>query len=187
MDYFCDVTLKPDPDFVPAVLLNALFSKLHRALALQPNLSVGVSFPQYSLKPMTLGSKLRLHGTRSDLDSLFQQDWLTGMKDYIDCSEVAAIPQQHQHIRVRRVQAKSNPERLARRYAKRHGIDLDDARQKYQRMKPVKLHFPFLSLNSQSTGQRFTLFINQENILQYALPGEFNRYGLSQDATVPWF
>lgn len=187
MDYFCDVTLRPDPDFVPAVLLNALFGKLHRVLAKQSGLSIGVSFPQYSIRPLGLGGVLRLHGSRSDLDKFFQQNWLTGMYDHVDCAEVAAIPEQHQHVRVKRVQAKSNPERLVRRYASRNGVDIAEAREKYLKMEPERLRLPFLTLNSKSTAQRFTLFIEQREVLASAVAGEFNSYGLSQKATVPWF
>lgn len=187
MNYYCDIHLRPDPDFVSAILLNALFSKLHRFLTEHPALSIGVSFPGYSIKSLTLGSQMRLHGNKADISALQNATWLTGMQDHVDCTAVTPVPASSQHMQVRRVQAKSSPERLARRYAKRHKVSETDALRIYQAVRPEKLRLPFLTLNSDSTGQRFILFIEQSAPQPDAVSGSFNRYGLSQTATVPWF
>ena len=49
------------------------------------------------------------------------------------------------------------------------------------------LTLPYVELMSRTTGQRFRLFI--EHLPPQAEPtlGEFGAYGLSSDATVPWF
>lgn len=187
MDYYLDIGLLPDPDFVPSMLMNALFSKLHRALVEHPQLTVAVSFPQYSLSPLGLGSCLRLHGSQQDLESLQNTNWLTGMRDHVSCKAVLPVPAHTEHVFVQRVQAKSNVERLVRRSAKRKGIDEAEARNNYQAAKPEKLRLPFITLNSQSSGQRFSLFIKQSKSQEVAQKGAFNRYGLSQTATLPWF
>lgn len=187
MDYYLDIGLLPDPDFVPSMLMNALFSKLHRALVEHPQLSVAVSFPQYSLTPLGLGDCLRLHGNQQDLESLQSSSWLTGMRDHVSCKAVLPVPAQTEYVFVQRVQAKSNVERLIRRSAKRKGIDEAEARNKYHAAKPEKLRLPFITLNSQSSGQRFALFIKQSKPQETAQTGGFNRYGLSQTATLPWF
>ena len=187
MDYYLDIGLLPDPDFVPSMLMNALFSKLHRALVEHPELTVAVSFPQYSLAPRELGSCLRLHGNQQDLESLQSTQWLTGMRDHVSCKAVLPVPADTEYVFVQRVQAKSNVERLVRRSAKRKGIDEAEARINYQTAKPEKLRLPFITLNSQSSGQRFALFIKQSKPQQTAQTGAFNRYGLSQTATLPWF
>lgn len=187
MDYYLDIRLLPDPDFVPSMLMNALFSKLHGALVEHTELEVGVSFPEYSLAPLGLGSCLRLHGAKSDLASLQTTAWLTGMLDHVSCSDLQPVPNNAKHVAVRRVQAKSNVERLIRRSIKRKGVSEVEARQLYLAAKPEKLRLPFLTLNSQSSGQRFSLFVEQSKLRQEAQAGEFNRYGLSQTATIPWF
>ena len=186
MDYYLDIKLQPDPDFVPSMLMNALFSKLHRALVENTQLTIGVSFPEYSLSPLGLGGCLRLHGKQQDLESLLSTSWLTGMLDHVVFETVLAVPSNTSYITVKRVQAKSNLERLIRRSAKRKGISEEEARKAYQAAKPEKLRLPFLTLNSQSSGERFSLFIKQEK-QEKPQSGEFNRYGLSQTATIPWF
>lgn len=186
MDYYLDIHLQPDPDFVPSMLMNALFSKLHRALVENTQLAIAVSFPEYSLSPLGLGGCLRLHGKQQDLESLKNTRWLTGMLDHVVCETVQAAPSSAGYISVQRVQAKSNVERLVRRSVKRKGISEEEARKAYQAAKPEKLRLPFLTLNSQSNGERFSLFIKQEKQEKPQI-GEFNRYGLSQTATIPWF
>lgn len=187
MNHYIDIHLQPDPDFVPSMLMNALFSKLHRALVDNPTLAIAVSFPEYSLSPLGLGNHLRLHGQQQSLANLQNTQWLAGMRDHVAYKDVQAVPNNAQHIFVRRVQAKSNTERLARRYAKRKGISESEARIHYQAMQPEKLRLPFITLNSQSSGQRFSLFIQQSKPQENPQAGEFNRYGLSQTATIPWF
>jgi len=49
------------------------------------------------------------------------------------------------------------------------------------------LDLPYVQLRSQSTGQHFLLFIDQGDNLPEPRPGGFNRYGLSQGGSVPWF
>ena len=186
MDYYLEIQLQPDPDFVPAMLMNALFSKLHRALVESPKLAVAVSFPEYSLSPLGLGSCLRLHGNQQDLDSLQSTAWLTGMSDHVTYKKLQAVPSDAKHIVVRRVQVKSNVGRLVRRYAKHKNISEEEARSHYQKAEPKKLRLPFITLNSRSSGQRFLLFIKQSQ-QKISSRGEFNRYGLSQTATIPWF
>lgn len=187
MNYYLDIQLQPDPDFVPAMLMNALFSKLHRALVESPKLAAAVSFPEYSLRPLGLGSCLRLHGNQQDLDSLQSTAWLTGMRDHVTCKALQLVPSNVEHILVQRVQAKSNIERLVRRHAKRKNISEEQARSHYQAVEPEKLRLPFITLNSQSSGQKFSLFIKQSQPQESAQAGEFNRYGLSPTATIPWF
>lgn len=187
MDYYLDIKLLPDPDFVPSMLMNALFSKLHRALVEHSELNVAVSFPEYSLAPLGLGGCLRLHGKQDELAGLQNTNWLTGMRDHVVGGDVQHVPSNAEHIAVRRVQAKSNVERLIRRSAKRKGISEEEARKAYQTAQPEKLRLPFVTLNSQSSGQRFYLFIEQSKPQQESKAGEFNRYGISQTGTVPWF
>lgn len=187
MDYYFDIKLLSDSDFLPSLLMNALFGKLHRALVESPKLTIAVSFPEYSLAPLGLGGCLRVHGSQGDLDRLNNTPWLAGVRDHVICMAIKPVPAHPEYVCVQRVQVKSNVERLVRRCAKRNGIDEAQARCRYQTAQPEKLHLPFVTLNSQSSGQKFSLFIKQGKPQLTPSAGEFNRYGLSRTATIPWF
>lgn len=186
MNYYLDIQLLPDPEFASSILMNAVYGKLHRYLAEHKTAQIGVSFPKYSLKPRSLGQSLRLHGSQTDLQALVNSGWLGSMQSYSQVHSVQSIPSTTTFCQVRRVQAKSNIERLARRYAKRHSVSLEQALEQYAKADVSLLELPFINLNSQSTGQRFSLFIQQAKQAQPA-QGQFNAYGLSSTANLPWF
>jgi len=165
----------------------ALYAKLHRALAAQNSTGIGVSFPGVDLKAMHLGRRLRLHGNMASLSALVKSDWLVGMRDHVSLALPARVPEEARHCAVRRVQIKSNPERLRRRLMRRHDIDLQEARQRIPDSTTRLVNLPFVQLRSASTGQPFKLFIEHHPPQSNAVLGEFNTYGLSQLATVPWF
>lgn len=186
MTYYLDIRLRPDPEFAVSQLLNALFSKLHRALVQLESDDIGVSFPDVKAK-RPLGECLRLHGSAERLDKLMALNWLQGMRDHVQVGELLAAPDDCQHRVVRRVQAQSSPERLRRRYSKRHNISAEDAANCFPDSVAEYLDLPFLSLRSQSTGQGFRLFIEHADLLDKPQQGKFSCYGLSSTATVPWF
>lgn len=188
MDSYIDIRLLPDPEFAQNQLMSALFAKLHRALAQRQTHDIGVSFPQTQDKPPTLGDRLRLHGTMQALEALMAFDWLSGMRDHTTVAGLQLVPVDAQHRVVRRVQSKSSPERLRRRLAKRHDLSEEQARERIPDTTEGRLlNLPFVSLRSQSTGQNFRLFVEHGELLEKPLAGTFTTYGLSNDATVPWF
>jgi CRISPR-associated endonuclease Csy4 len=185
MDAYLDIALLPGPEFAPTLLMNALFAKLHRALVARGAGDIGVSFPEAG--PMALGGRLRLHGRGGALAELMAADWLAGMRDHIRLGGVGPVPGDVRHRVVRRVQAKSNPERLRRRLVARKGIDAEAARRAIPDGAAERLSLPYLELSSQSTGQRFRLFVEHLPVQDQAVDGTFSAYGLSPSATVPWF
>lgn len=187
MDHYVDLGLRSDPEFSSHVLMGALFSKLHRALVSMEADDIGVSFPGYALKPRTLGETLRVHGTADRLRQLLELDWLVGMQDYVAVGSVSMVPADAQHRVVRRVQPKTNVDRLRRRHARRHKVALAVAEERIPAsvIKPVAL--PFATIRSLSTGQTFSLFIELGELQREEVSGTFSRYGLATDATVPWF
>ena len=188
MDYYQEIKILPDPEFPTAILMNALFSKLHRALAHLDSRDIGVSFPKVNKDKPTLGSILRLHGSAFALQCLQEKKWLIGMRDHTDVQEIAPVPSNSQHCQVKRVQTKSNAERLRRRYCKRHqGVTEQDAEALIPDSVEKRLALPYLHLKSQSNGQSFRLFMAHQTPQPQAVVGEFNSYGLSSTATVPWF
>jgi len=187
MTHYLDIHLLPDPEFAPPMLLGALLTKLHRALVQQAANDVAISLPGYDLAAGHLGNTLRLLAPAGPLDKLMAQNWLQGMQDHVSQTALQAVPQTGQHITLRRVQAKSNPERLRRRQMKRHGLTEAQARERIPDSAAELLRLPYVALRSASTGQAFRLYLRQSAVLNQAQPGEFNSYGLSSTGTVPWF
>jgi CRISPR-associated endonuclease Csy4 len=187
MDHYLEIRLLPDPEFAPTVLMNALFAKLHRALASLASGRIGICFPDAQSKPPTLGNRLRLHGSKSELQALLALNWLTGMRDHIRTQGPTPVPSATQHRTVRRVQAKSNPERLRRRLMKRKGIDADSARQVIPDNAAERLQLPFVTVKSNSNGQQYRLFIDHRPPVDTPVAGQFSHYGLSPSTTIPWF
>lgn len=185
MDHYLDIALLPDPEFPAPILMSALFAKLHRILVQLSSTDIGVSFPVIS--PSHLGNVMRLHGGKQALDNLMAQSWLTGMRDHSELSGIHTVPEITTRCRVQRVQAKSNAERLRRRYQKRHsGETQETLAQRIPDGIEQRLSLPYVRLKSLSTGQDFPLFIHQHSVNE-SQAGTFNAYGFSQTATLPWF
>ncbi len=188
--HYIDITLLPDPDFSTAHLLGALMAKLHRTLAQGQRTDIGASFPLHVGKPLTrrtLGTKLRLHGTPEALQRLMDQDWLKGMRDHTQVAELRPVPADAQHRTVRRRQFKTSAERLRRRRMQRKGETAEQAASAIPDSMERDPDLPFVQLRSNSTGHLFCLFVEHGPLRPQAIPGEFNSYGLGQEATVPWF
>ena len=62
MDHYIEITLIPDAEMRENVLMNKVYTKLHKRLFDLQSKDIGVSFPQYHLK---LGLILRIHGTKT--------------------------------------------------------------------------------------------------------------------------
>lgn len=190
MNHYLDIRLLPDPEFAATILMSALFSKLHRGLAEIGTGRVGVSFPEVEQSACGLGERLRLHGEAGDLSQLMALPWLAGMHDHVRAGAARETPHAMSYRVVRRVQAKSSPERLRRRMMKRKGINAEEARLVIPDHAAQRLLLPYVTLTSRSTGQRLLLFIEHGPILETPLSGLFTSYGLSRSdriATVPWF
>lgn len=187
MDHHVDIDLRPDPEIAAHQLMSALYAKLHRALVRLNSISIGVSFPERNDAAPHLGKRLRLHGSQEALAELMGNDWLTGMRDHVLVAPPSRVPEAVAHCAVRRVQAKSNPERLRRRQMRRHNISAEEAQQRVPDEAAKMLGLPFVQVGSSSTGQSFRLFIAHLPVKEPVAGGVFGAYGLSQTATVPWF
>lgn len=187
MNSHVDIRLRPDPEFPAHQLLSALFAKLHCMLSRSQTTTIGVSFPGYGESPITLGDTLRLIGSESDLARLVDTAWLAGVREHAIIAAVAPVPVNAVQRSLRRVQAKSNPERLRRRQMRRHNLTEAEVSSKYDGLQSEQLRLPFVTLMSQSTGQPFKLFLKLGPAESTGSTGCFNAYGLSHTATVPWF
>ncbi|WP_369050236.1 type I-F CRISPR-associated endoribonuclease Cas6/Csy4 [Burkholderia gladioli] len=185
--HFIDIKLLPDPEFNEAHLFGALMSKLHRVLVQMSSDAIGVSFPEYSVRPRSIGRVLRVHGSADGLHSLMAQSWLQGMRDHVAIATLAPVPDGAMHLVVRRRQFKTNADRLRRRRMQRKGETAEQAAAHIPDSVERRPDLPYVRLRSASTGQVFCLFVEQGGAVSEQVPGAFNVYGLSQGATVPWF
>ncbi|AHE99151.1 type I-F CRISPR-associated endoribonuclease Cas6/Csy4 [Thioalkalivibrio paradoxus] len=186
MDHYLDFTVLPDPEFRETTLLGALVSKLHRRLVVLEADDIGISLPDFEKAP-PLGNRLRVHGTQERIETLMQEEWLGGMRGQLEIAPLRAIPAEVSHRGVRRRQYKTNVERLRRRRMRRHGETHEEARERIPDTVARKVKTPFLTVYSSSSGQRFSLFIEHEPVQARPVVGAFNSYGISRDATIPWF
>lgn len=188
MDHYLDIRLRPDPEFIPHQLMDALFAKLHRTLVRMDSQTIGVSFPDARGMRTGIGSCLRVHGAEQALAQLMAQPWLTGMTDHVICSATSVVPTGASHQQVHRIQPKgaSDLRRLRKRRMERTGCSEDEARAAIPDSATDHLTLPFLTVRSSSTAQSFRLFIQQKPASQ-ATDGSFNTYGLSTTATLPLF
>ena len=187
MDHYVEFRLLSDPEFQASVLMNVLFAKLHRVLVELDSRELAVSFPRFRKKPPSPGDYLRVHGSAENLERLMATNWLTGMRDHLQVKPIESVPVHTLHRRVRRVQPKSNVERLRRRYMRRHGVTKEEVARRIPDTAEQRVHLPFLQIRSLSTGQHFCLFLEHSTTQEQPISGEFNSYGLSLTATVPWF
>lgn len=189
MNHYIDIRLRPDPEFSPPLLMNALYNKFHRALFdLEAN-DIGISFPEHKrgVKARTLGKLARVHATEARLQALMTMSWLSGMNDHVECAEMRPVPADAKYCFVKRTQFNTGSESRAKRYASRHPVTLEEARAIYAELVERRIELPFAQINSRSTGQKFCLFIEHGKPLPEAVSGTFSRYGLSNGATVPCF
>ncbi|THU03998.1 type I-F CRISPR-associated endoribonuclease Cas6/Csy4 [Lampropedia puyangensis] len=185
--HYIDIQLLPDPEFSPAHLLSALVAKLHRALVAQGSNDIAIAFPHYQLQPRGLGQVLRLLGPQASLQTLLNTDWLRGMRDHTQLSAVAAVPATAEHRHFTRRQFKTNVERLRRRRIKCKGETAEQAEQAIPSSVERQPDLPYVHLRSSSTSQPFQLFLALSEPVSASVLGQFNAYGLSTTATIPWF
>jgi len=184
MNACLDIRLRPDPEMSAPLLMNSLFAKLHRQLVANKSLRIGMSFPAYSAEQCSLGDIMRLHGDENILQQLMATDWLGGLRGYLRVANIVPATG-NRHVSVRRVQTRSSPTRLARRYQSRHDVSEEEAMARFADAKPEYSKLPFLTVKSNSSEQNFRLFVRQTPA-STPQAGEFNCYALSREATLPY-
>ncbi|GGW53445.1 type I-F CRISPR-associated endoribonuclease Cas6/Csy4 [Alishewanella tabrizica] len=189
MDSFIEIRVLPDLEADANFLMNNLCSKLHAVLGQITKGKVGVSFPGYAQAGMNLGSQLRIHGTASMLEKLMAENWLKGLRDYCDCSALQPVPANAKQRYFARRQLKSVHNKRQRSVGK-GWLTHDEALSKISDESEKKLKLPFLQLTSRGNKQQMKVFIEQGPVVEHAIVGSFNSYGLSrlsEKVTVPWF
>jgi len=185
--HYIDLTIIPDEETSVPQLMGTLYEKLHLTLVKAQTDNVGVSFPNYRPNAKTLGSMLRLHASEEELNALMAHDWLKGLRDYVKVTAIAPVPADAEHRTVYRKQFKTNVNRLRRRRMKRKGETVEEVIKAIPDEAARRPNLPYVWMRSQSTSQRFCLFIEMGRTQKTPSAGRFSCYGLSNEATIPWF
>jgi CRISPR-associated endonuclease Csy4 len=183
MNHYIDIKLFPDAEIPATVLMNATYTKLHKALFGLHATNIGVSFPKLK---KTLGDVLRIHGTAEALDKLQCLNWIGGMKGYCDQGEIKSVPTGAKYRVVSRRQSTMSNAKL-NRLLKRGSITEDQVKQYTEKMFATGLKIPYLELVSGSSGHKHRRYIECGPLLDSPVEGAFDQFGLSKTATVPWF
>lgn len=195
MNYYLDITLLPDADISLYFLWEKVYQQVHLALVeaqhKQENTqsTIGVAFPEYHMDRFHLGSQLRLLASSAEaLEQVNIKQWLLRLDDYVHIKSIREVPKRiEQYAYFKRLQVKSNNERLAKRKAKRKGITEEEAHTYFKDRKEVYTRAPFIRINSQSSGKRYRLFILRVDAEGHEAGAGFSGYGLSATSTVPMF
>lgn len=192
MKWYLDITLLPSADISLYFLWEKLYQQLHLSLvesqAGDGSVKIGVIFPEYNSDKHGLGSKLRLVSpSNEELESLNINKRLFRLSDYVHITAIREVPDKVEgYVFFRRIQPKNNNARLARRMVKRKNISYEQALSHFESREEKKSKLPFINMKSQSSDNRFRLFIEKVDS-ESQVAGTFNSYGLSKTATVPWF
>jgi len=194
LNYYQELSLLPQEEIPIHFLWSKIFQQIHLGLVEiqedQGHVLVGISFPDYFTdeKYSVLGGKLRMFA--QDEATLIQFNagkWLSRLSDYVHCTSVRPVPEKLMGYAIfQREQPKTNRERLARRYAKRHNVDYETALVLYSEMVHKNITTPFIRLKSLSGNQEFCLWIKKTRVAE-PLGTTFSSYGLSAVSTVPDF
>ena len=212
MRSYLEITLLPNPEVGLNLFWSKVFQQLHLGFVetqdAEEPIPIGVGFPKYRAenKRLSLGDKCRLFAAdMATLERFNAPQRLARLSDYVHCTGIRPVPDKVTGYAIyRRESPKTNPERLARRYAKRHGMDLETALTttvklqapsgnasypttfRYADMASPSVTLPFIRLQSLSGGQTFCLWISKTEAIA-PVTGNFSAYGLSSVATVPEF
>lgn len=184
MDFYIDITLKPDAEMRENVLMNKVYTKFHKALFDLNATDIGISFPATKL---LLGLVLRIHATENRLLELNNTKWLGGLSGYCEYSEILPVPKEAKYRRISRWQSNLSESNL-RRLIKRGSISKDEVKAYKAKMFAAQMTtLPYLELESTSNGKFHRRYIQLSKAYDNPISGEFDTFGLSKTATVPWF
>ena len=183
MKHYVEIVIKPDDEMRENILLNKVYTKLHKALFTLKTTEIAVSFPKYKV---LLGDVIRLHGSESKLSEVKNTNWLGGLSAYCQVSPIQTVPDNVSYRTISRIQANMTEAKL-RRLIKRDSISETEIKQYRAKMFGMGLDNPYLELQSASNGHKHRRYIQFGELREEAVKGTFDCFGLSKDATVPWF
>ena len=193
MNFYTEIALLPDEEVPIFFIRNKVYTKLHKAIYDLKADDIGISFPQVDKE---LGCLIRVHSSNERLQELQNLNWLGGLSGYCKVGEILTIPDNIKGYQViSRIRQTMSLAKLSKRidYQKKNGdLKTDDEVKAYERQYKAKmfqtaLNNPYLELQSTSTGNLYRIYINFSELEQQPIKGQFNRFGLSKNATVPIF
>jgi CRISPR-associated endonuclease Csy4 len=192
MNHYQDITLLPDAEIGLHFVWEKVYRQIHLGLVEMQDengkLPIGIALPGYNADKHQLGNKLRLLAeTEAQLVRFNAQQWLSRLSDYAHLTGIREVPGQIQtYASYYRIQPKSNNARLARRKAKRENTSVEAALAALEQFNEQRTDAPYVWLKSQSSSERFRLFIGHVEVSGPISQG-FNAYGLSRKSSVPVF
>lgn len=183
MNHYIDILIKPDEEVRENILLNKVYTKFHKALCTLKSTEIGVSFPHYTV---VLGDVIRLHGTESKLAELQAMNWLGDLSNYCGISFIQPVPNDVVYCTISRKQANMTEAKL-RRLIKRGSIPANNIKDYKAKMFQQGMDNPYLELESVSNGHKYRRYIQFGDLQAQPVPGKFDSFGLSKNATVPCF
>ena len=164
------------------VALQKVYSSVHKALVSIQSSNIGVSFPEYKI---VLGSTVRLHGTKEELEKLMNTDIMKSLND-CNVSEILEVPEScDSYIKTSRVQSKMSNSKL-NRLVRRGSISEDDKKKYKIKMLQSSMSNPFILMRSESNKNFYKRFFQIKKIDSLE-SGNFDSFGTSQIASVPCF
>jgi len=202
MKYYLDITLLPDAEASLSFLWHKIYQQVHLALVdkktAENTSNIALSIPKYKIKctkdEYPLGNTLRLFAPTKDLlNALDIKQWLSRFNDYAHCKPVKEVPSTNSFVVFKRKhfktykQFKNKQAYLIEKRLEYTNETLEQARAHVERVGQKYSEWPFIKTKSLSSGSRFPLFIEKQNVETEKI-GRFNCYGLSMvGATVPYF
>jgi CRISPR-associated endonuclease Csy4 len=192
MNCYLEITLLPDAEIGLHFLWEKVYQQLHLGLVEMQDgngkAPIGIALPAYNAEAHQLGNKLRLLAeTAGQLEGFNAQHWLSRLNDYVHLTGIRNVPDRIQtYACYPRIQPKSNNARLARRKAKRENISFEQALAVLEKYPDKRTDAPYVWIKSQSSGERFRLFIGYVAVCERMGTG-FSAYGLSSQSSVPIF
>ena len=196
MKFYQEITLLPSSDISLGFLWGKVFKQVHLAIVEQldenGNSTIGISFPEYNKnKKIGIGEKFRLLSINNDnLENLNIKKWLARLSDYVHMTSIRPVPGKIEgHILYQRERFKSysHMRRLMVRKAKKEGISVEEARSHFDGFQEKISKNPFINMHSETTGQKFKLFILRKEVNGPTGDGTFGSYGLGTKSSVPEF
>jgi CRISPR-associated endonuclease Csy4 len=196
MKFFLDLFIYPDECCNVNFILSKIYKEIHRRIV-ATRINVGIDFPNYSEKG--LGDKIRLFTEKKEeLQSFKIEEIIEGFEEFVESTKIRPIPLRKvsEYASIKRVRSTHNSsklKRLIKREMKRSGKTWEEVFKKYTKdfniiCKNKKVpQFPFVNLESDSTKQKFNLYVKKETCSFKELENNFNSYGLSVGGILPQF
>ncbi|QUX96925.1 type I-F CRISPR-associated endoribonuclease Cas6/Csy4 [Marinomonas sp. CT5] len=184
MDSYIDIRIRPDAEMRENVLLNKVYIKFHKALFDLRSLDIGVSFPETKVM---LGTLVRIHSSQERLEELMALSWLGGLSGYCVFSDIKTVPECAQYRRVFRWRPNMSKSHLRRLIKRGSILEHEMKAYKAKMFADQMTTLPYLEMESTSNGKHHRRYIKMTDIQASPQIGDFDYFGLSKTATIPWF